>query len=144
MKSSTTKSDREKTVEELHWESTKWKSQFLHMEDELLFITRLLNSYVFEPNTPNLFERLLDYKTRTREVDKRKDVVHGHLIKHESELGGILECTDRGRDELYFKKHDELKANVKSCLSDFQCLKTEIFNYAGGILRKHKPDKKNP
>ena len=143
MKSSATKSDRNKAVEELHWESAKWKSQFLHMEDELLFIKRLLNSYVFEPNTPNLFERLLDYKTRINSVDEMKDVVNKDLVKHESELGGILECSDRDCDDMYFKKHDELKEKVKSCLSDFQGLKTEIFNYAGGILRKHKPDKKN-
>ena len=142
MKNSATKSNRINEVEELHWESTTWKSQFLHMEDELLFIERLLNSYVFEPNTPNLFERLMDYKSRIKEVCKRKDEVVTTLSEHESQLGGMLERDDRFCDQVYFGKHDEIKSEVKECLGDFQNLKAEIFNYAGSILRKHKPDKK--
>lgn len=31
-------------VEELHWEIQQWKSQFQFIEDELLFIARLLDS----------------------------------------------------------------------------------------------------
>jgi hypothetical protein len=75
MKNSPEKTNQEKQVEKLHWESFKWKSHFLLMEDELFFIDRLLNSYVFEPNTPNLFERLMEYKTRTKKLKERKDAV---------------------------------------------------------------------
>ncbi|MGW9685741.1 hypothetical protein [Flagellimonas sp. 2504JD1-5] len=139
MKNSLTKKEPEKTVEKFHWESLKWKSHFLLMEDELLFINRLLNSYVFEPNTPNLFERLMDYKSRIKKVEEKKNEAKTRLVVHESELGGLLECLAKSCDKAYQKEHESIKAEVMACIEDFQNLKLEIFNYAGGILRKNKP-----
>lgn len=131
--------DQDRKVELLHLECQNWKSGLQFMEDELLFIERLLNSYVFEPNTPNLFERLSDYQQRlikTR-VDKKEAV--GQIARHRKDLGGMLECTDSECDLTYYLKHEKLKAKVLSCQQDFRHLKTEIFNYAGGILKKRKP-----
>ncbi len=140
MKDSLTKLGHEKKAEKLHWESLKWKSHFLLIEDELLFITRLLNSYVFEPNTPNLFERLMDYKSRINKIEQRKDVIKASLVVHESKLGGLMECLGKSCDKAYQKEHKAIEAEVMRCIEDFQNLKLEIFNYAGGILRKNKPN----
>jgi len=109
------------------------------MDDELVFIDRLLGSYVFQPNTPNLFERLQDYKNRLKETKTRKQELRGHISKHENTLGGMLECIDSECDLGYYRKHDRLRTQVCQCLEDFQKLKSEIFNYAGGILKKRKP-----
>ena len=133
------KEDQEKKVEKLHWESLKWKSHFLLMEDELLFINRLLNSYVFEPKTPNLFEQLMDYRSGIKKIEKRKDAAKASLVIHESELGGLLECLGKSYDKAYQKEHETIEAEVIGCIEDFQNLKLEIFNYAGGILKRNKP-----
>lgn len=130
---------QEKKVEELHWEIQQWKSHFQFLDDELTFIARLLGSYVFQPNTPNLFERLQDYNTRIKKVGTTKKEVRDHISKHENTLGGMLECTDSACDLSYYRKHDKLQIKVDTCLSEFQELKSEIFNYAGGILKKRKP-----
>jgi len=130
---------QEKKVEELHWEIQQWKSHFQFMEDELTFIARLLDSYAFQPNTPNLFERLQDYKSRIKKIKTTKKEVRDHISKHENTLGGMLECTDSACDLNYYRKHETLKAKVNICFGDFQKLKSGIFNYAGGILKKRKP-----
>jgi hypothetical protein len=39
----------------------------------------------------------------------------------------------------YYQKHEAIKAYVVAFLENFQGLKSEIFNYAGGILKKKKP-----
>lgn len=140
MKNPVAASGRKEKVEELHWESLKWKSHLLLMEDELLFINRLLKSYAFEPNTPNLFERLSDYRERISQVEKKKNQAKKNIASHESELGGIMECKDRACDNAYYQKHNAIEAEVLACINDFQTLKSEIFNYAGGILKKHKPN----
>ncbi|WP_190810993.1 hypothetical protein [Flagellimonas sp. S3867] len=140
MKNSLIKTDQEKKMEKLHWESLKWKSQFLLMDDELLFINRLLNSYVFEPKTPNLFERLMDYKSRIKKTEDNIDKIKSCLIIHESELGGVMECLGKSCEKAYQMEHEVIEAEVMSCIEDFQNLKLEIFNYAGGILRKNKPN----
>lgn len=131
--------DQEKKVEELHRDSQHWKSLLRLMQDEILFIDRLLNSYVFEPNTPDLFERLTNYKERIEKIKTHQTVLRKAISKHENDLGGMLECRNRECDLGYYKRHNELKEMVASCTDVFQNLKTEIFNYAGGILKKRKP-----
>ena len=126
-------------VEELYRDTKRWKSSFQFTANEMLFLERLLNSYVFEPNTPNLFERLLDYQERLKRTISKKTEVTDRIRKHENNLGGMLECTDSSCDLEYYRKHEQLKAEVVSFREDFRQLKTEIFNYAGGILKKRKP-----
>ena len=133
---------KRKKIEELHRSSQQWKSMLLFIEDEMIFIDRLLNSYVFEPDTPNLFERLQDYLRRLKESKSKKSLVKHNISNHENHLGGILECKDAVCDEEYYRKHDKLGTEVMEFVSEFQDLKSEIFNYAGGILRKRRPKNK--
>ncbi|NAS11932.1 DUF342 domain-containing protein [Poritiphilus flavus] len=127
------------TQEKLHWESQQWKSDLCFIEDEITFIDRLLNSYVFQPNTPNLFERLQDFLQRLAKVKEEKATLRKRISKHESDLGGMMECKDETGNKEYFRKHKVLKDRMRECNTNFQALKSEIFNYAGGILKKRKP-----
>ncbi len=126
-------------VEELYRDTKRWKSCFHFNSDEMLFLERLLNSYVFEPNTPNLFERLRDFHERLKKSITVKSDVTDRIRKHEANLGGMLQCTDSSCDLEYYSKHEQLKAEVTGFQEDFRQLKSEIFNYAGGILKKRKP-----
>jgi len=127
-------------LEKFHLDSQQWKSSFHLMKDELLFIDELLHSYVFEPDTPNLFERLQDYLERLKTVNNYKTKLEKRIAQHENKLGGALECKNGQGDEDVHAEHQELKANVVNCLQQFQILKSEVFNYAGGILKKRRPD----
>ena len=140
-KSKFTKADQTKKVEELHTDFQQWKSHLYLMQDELTFINHLLNSYIFEPNTPNLFERLQDYQTRLKKMSVNRLEVCQMIAQHEKELGGMIQCTDTACDNAYYENHEITKAESVSCLENFQNLKSEIFQYAGGILKRRKPHK---
>jgi len=127
------------TVRKFHLDSQKWKSSFFLINDELVFIEHLLHSYVFEPNTPNLFERLQDYLERLKVIKSYKTKIQELIVIHENKLGGTLECKDGKFDEEIHAEHEKLKAKVADCIQQFQILKTEIFNYAGGILKRRRP-----
>lgn len=126
-------------VDDLYLDTKRWKSALQFTADEMLFLERLLNSYVFEPNTPNLFERLRDYLERLAKTVHHKKEVTDRIRKHERGLGGMLECMDSACDLEYYRKHEQLKAEVVSFQETFRELKSEVFNYAGGILKKRKP-----
>lgn len=128
-------------LQKLHLDVQKWRSSFFLINDELIFIEQLLHSYVFEPNTPNLFERLQDYLERLKRIKSDITNVNKLIVQHENNLGGSIECRNVKCDEDVHVEHGKLKANVANCLQKFKILKTEIFNYAGGILKKRKPDK---
>ncbi|MET6989913.1 hypothetical protein [Sediminicola arcticus] len=133
------KPEQEKKVDLLHTESRNWKSSLHLVNDEVIFIDNLLSSYVFEPNTPNLFERLQTYQAQIKKNKEHKTLVMHAIQKHEKGLAGMLECADYSCDLGYYQKHEAIKAYVVAFLENFQGLKSEIFNYAGGILKKKKP-----
>lgn len=135
-----TKDQKLDTIQKLHLDTQKWKSSFFLMNDELVFIEQLLHSYIFEPNTPNLFERLQDYLERLKHIKTDKTNLQDLMVQHENNLGGSIECKNSKFDEDVYVEHEKLKANVVNCLQQFQILKSEIFNYAGGILKRRRPD----
>lgn len=139
MEKSNINKEQEKKVELLHAESRNWKSSLHLVSDEVTFIDNLMNSYVFEPNTPNLFERLQNYQAQIKKNKERKALVMDAIEQHQKILGGMLECTDYACDLEYYQKHEAIKAQVVGFLENFQLLKSDIFNYCGGILKKRKP-----
>jgi hypothetical protein len=108
---------QEKKVEGSHWEIQQCKSHFQFLDDELLFIARLLDSGVFQPNSPNLFERLQDYKTRIKRIEATKKEVREHISEHENTLGRYVGMCRCACDMTYYRKHDKLQIKFDSCLS---------------------------
>ena len=135
----TDKIDQNKKLDVLYADCKYWISTFKFTEDEIVFITKLLESYVFEPNTPNLFERLQDYLKRIKQIEIENTRVKKRVIDHENKLGGMLECVNDACDLTFYNKHNLIKAEVNNCNEIFKVLKAEIFNYAGGILKSKKP-----
>ncbi|MCE2611562.1 hypothetical protein LVD13_01165 [Flavobacteriaceae bacterium D16] len=136
-----TKTKKETTsTQEFHTATKNWISSLEFIDDELRFIENLLCSYVFEPDTPNLFERLQDYKERLVDIQLRKKDLAKWLLDHENELSGLLESLQDKEDDSYSQGHRELQVEFLLFHEDFQQLKSEIFNYAGGILRKRRPE----
>lgn len=127
------------SAEHFHTTTKSWISCLGLIEDELRFIENLLHSYVFEPDTLNLFERLQDFTSRLTDIQLRKKKLSVWLRDHENDLSGLLECKYQ-RDTSYEQRHRELQVEYVLFAEDYQQLKTEIFNYAGGILRKRRSE----
>ncbi len=130
---------QEKRVQELHLELQEWRSHIYFIEDEMHFMDKLLHSYVFEPRTPNLFERLEKFKAELDASKKDKKKLKGLITKHENTIGGIMECTSEVRDTACYKKHVELQNRLTRYFEDYRNLKSAVYAYAGSILKRRKP-----
>lgn len=126
----------------MHWKIQQWKLRFQLMDDEIVFIKRLLDSNAFKPNIPNLFERLQDYKSRLQDIENRNAAVRSQISLHENSLGSDLDIADNSISAADVKKNDSLQLEVDECQGDYQNLKSEIFNYTGSILIMNKPEVK--
>tara|TARA_R110002012_G_scaffold263456_1_gene446256 strand:- start:92718 stop:93131 length:414 start_codon:yes stop_codon:yes gene_type:complete len=126
-------------VAELHEDCSYWMSSFNFFEEELIFMKKLLDSYVFEPNSPNLFERLQEYKAHLASANVAWAALKQAVKKHENNLGGMLECQEDSCDLTFYEQHKVLKKQVLHSFETFKVLKSQIFNYAGGILKNRKP-----
>jgi len=129
-------STKKDSIEVLHHETRTWLSQLHFISDEMKFIEHLLDSYVFEPDTPDLFQRLQEYERSLAKSKKGCSEVCEQIRKHENKLGGLLELDNGTLDSAYVKKHLQYEAEVVRFMLEFQELKAAIFNYAGGILKK--------
>ncbi|MDF0717933.1 hypothetical protein PY092_17345 [Muricauda sp. 334s03] len=130
---------RERKIEVMHNELQNWKSYLLFIEDEMAFIQRLLDSYVFEPRTPNLFERSENFKQHFNTSKQDRESLSKSIKIHENGLGGIFECVQDECDAHYYDKHQNLKDKVKDYVKSYIKLKKEVYNYAGTVLKKKKP-----
>lgn len=128
-----------KKVGDLHWEVQQWKSLLQFMDNEYIFIERLLSASVFKDNTPNLYERLHGYKTRLQEANNRNHDIKTQIARHENSLGNLSEIEEIEINSAYFKKNHNLQKEVEECLNNFKNLKAEVFNYVGGLLKKRPP-----
>ncbi len=130
---------RERKMEVMHDELQNWKSYLLFIEDEMAFIQRLLDSYVFEPRTPNLFERLETFKQHFDTSKKNRKSLTETIKKHENGLGGIFECTQDECDGHYYEKHQSLKKKFADYIQGYIKLKKEVYDYAGSVLKRKSP-----
>lgn len=126
-------------IAELHNKLQDWKSHLGFIGGEMAFIDKLLNSYVFEPRTPNLFERLEHFKQGFETAKKAKEQLQKSIVKHEKYLGGIVECTTDDCDKDFRERHEKLEASMREYLEGYLNLKSEVYNYAGTVLKRKKP-----
>ncbi|SHJ86624.1 hypothetical protein [Maribacter aquivivus] len=127
-------SKQNEKLKELHWKIQQWKIQFQVIDDEILFLERLLNSSAFKSNTPNLFERLEGYKTKIEELKYNIKTIRNSISVHENSLGEMFDVPENNNNQYYYQAHNQLKSNMSDCFKKFQILKCEIFNYTGTIL----------
>lgn len=126
------------TIDQYHEDVKVWKSNIALAVDEIRFIENLTQSYAFEPTTPNLFERLEEFKTQMYKIKKLLDTIQELLSKHDLELSGMLECDTVSCDIYFQEKHHIIKENYNQFVNSYGKTKTEIFNYCGIILKKRK------
>lgn len=128
------KNTQEELLKAFHQDAQWWKSIIGFIETDTQFIDRLLNSNAFKENTPNLFERLQQFKheiaTKTRETKNFKKEIENY----EDKLKGILECEDISCDTYYLENHKDLKGRFEKFYENFNNYKTSVFNYTGSIL----------
>ncbi len=127
-----------KALKEIHLETLEWKSCLQFIKGEIQFINQLLNSYVFEPNTLNLFERLQEYKEQITTTEEEIKSIDQSIRKHESLLGEILEFNFVSNDHSYYQEHELIKITFNQFYKDYRQLKASIFGYTGNILKKKK------
>lgn len=132
---------QERGTQELYLELQQWSSHIHFIEDEMHFINRLLNSYVFEPTTPNLFERLELFKQNFERSKKQKQRIKKRILEHQGKIAGILECSPKTGDLAYCRAHKKLKQKINEYFEEYLLLKSEIYGYAGSVLKRRKPAK---
>jgi hypothetical protein len=115
-----------------------WKVSMALVVDEIRFIDNLMQSYVFEPQTPNLYERLEEYKSQIFKTKTSLQHIQQLLMKLDLSLSGLKESETVAGDMFLQEKHLQTKQSFEQFMASYNKTKIPIFNYCGAVLKKIK------
>lgn len=128
------KKPREKYLSEI----SKWEDSLMFISEEMKFLGKLLSTGSFEPNIPNLYERLQQYSKKLQDLKNEEILLEKEIEKHKTDFDKELEENGEQKDSLIKRTHIQLRKNINAFSKKNSGLKLEIFNYTGNILKKNR------
>jgi len=127
-----------KTREKYLLEISEWEDSLMFISEEIKFLGKLLNAGIFEPNIPNLYERLQQYLKKLQGLKNQKILLEKEIERYKTDFDKELEEDEEHKYSLIKRTHLQLRKNMKEFSKNISSLKLEIFNYTGTILKKSK------
>jgi len=127
-----------KTREKYLSEISKWENSLMIVSEEIKFLSKLLSTGIFEPNIPNLYERLQQYSKKLQDLKNEEILLEKEIDKHKTDFAKELEKNEEQKDSLIKRTHIQLRKNITAFLNINSGLKLEIFNFTGNILKKSR------
>ena len=117
-------------------EISKWENSLIIVSEEIKFLGKLLSTGIFEPNIPNLYERLQQYSKKLQDLKNEEILLEKEIEKHKT--GFAKELEEEQKDSLIKRTHIQLRKNINAFLKINSGLKLEIFHFTGNILKKSR------
>jgi len=127
-----------KTREKYLSEISKWENSLMIVSEEIKFLGKLLSTGIFEPNIPNLYERLQQYSNKLQDLKNEEILLEKEIEKHKTGFAKELEENEEQKDSVIKRTHIQLRKNINAFLKNNSGLKLEIFNFTGNILKKSR------
>ncbi len=126
---------RDKTIDELLYNTFLWTSEFAFMNSELFFIKRLIKAYPFTSTIPNLFERLQLFILELDNVEMEKSSINDKINNYEKELREMKEIKLLESGHFNLIAYENLAEEVFMYLTHYKNLKIKIFEYINGLIK---------
>ena len=128
------KFNRDRSLDELFYDTVHWKHELDFIDGELNFTKKLTKTYPFKNSILNLFERIQLF-TKEIEIQKEeKNILLNLIQKHENQLNGMLECNDLSCDNFYVVEHEKIAVEIFNYIQKYRAFKIEINEYISGII----------
>lgn len=124
----------DKSIDELQFNLTFYKSRLLLLEEELGFFKHLMNSKIYDARTPNLFETFELFKKRIDADIKLHSKFLIEIDKQYSEVELKLECDELSCDDYFIRQNYELELEVVNFLMQTAKLKSEMIEYLKALI----------
>lgn len=138
MLNSAKKEFSKKTREKYLFEISQWEDSLMFISEEIKFLEKLLSTDIFEPNIPNLYEKLQQYSKKLQELKSEEILLEKEIEKHKADFAKELKENEEHTYLLIKSTQQQLMKNMKTFLKKICGLKLEIFNFTGNILKKSR------
>jgi hypothetical protein len=125
---------RDKTIEELLYNTSLWTSEFDFIQIELVFIKRLIKAYPFSSTIPNLYERLQLFILELDNFEKEKNNITTKINDYHLKITEKPEINTLESGHFYLVEYEKLAEEVFMYLIHYKNLKIQIFEYINGLI----------
>lgn len=125
---------KDKTIEELLYYVSLWKSKYAFINIELAFIKRLIKAYPFSVNIPNLYERLQLFSLELDNLEQTKNDILIQINDYEKKLTEGEETVMLVPGHLFLVEFEKLAEEVFMYRKIYRNLKIRIFEYINGLI----------
>lgn len=122
--------------DKMHKDAKFWNMAIKLYKYDLRFITTLLNGKIFKQNSPNLFERIAQWKLEIQELEEKIINFLSKIREHEHEMSGLIECDDISCDITYINRHQEIETLFREQFLYLQKEKQKILDFVESALQK--------
>lgn len=130
--------NRDKSIEELQYDSHEWESKLKFIKHELNFLKFLLNINIFEKGIMNLFETIELFKQDVDNANKKRSKLLDKTNLHISKITKKLECVNIDNNGFFIEIHENLEHEFEVFLEEINNLKLQLFQYIQSVIKKRK------
>lgn len=125
----------DKTIYELQFNLTFYKSRLELLTMELDFFIFLMTSNIYDTRIPNVFETFENFKKTINKIQKTKERLLKSINQQYNDVMLKLECDELSCDDYFIRRNSELEVEVVNFLMETAELKSKMIEYIKGIIK---------
>lgn len=126
--------NRDKSINELFFYTSIWKSEFEFIKIELSFLKLLIKTYPFKSKIPNMFEHLQLFILNIDKLEEDRNLILENIELHRNQLSKKLKRNDLKHDDFNILTYDNLADEIFNYLESYKNLKSKIYQYINGLI----------
>lgn len=126
---------RNRTIEELLYNTSLWTAGLNFIISELTFIKRLIKAYPFTATIPNLYERLQLFTLELDNFEKERIILTEKIDSYRLQVIKEPENTELESGHLNLLAYENLAEEIFMYLKHYKNLKIQIFEYISGLIK---------
>jgi len=126
---------RNRTIEELLYNTYLWTAELNFIISELAFIKRLIKAYPFTATIPNLYERLQLFTLELDNFEKERNILTKKIDNYRLQVIKEPENTKLESGHLNLLAYENLAEEIFMYLKHYKNLKIQLFEYMSGLIK---------
>lgn len=133
--------EREKSIEELHYNSTEWISEIDFINDEIRFLIHLLSSKYIDYLEAGLSKRIEIFSKKLLKEKTAGKTLRDLIYKHEIVLANLIETNSDASTMNYLDTYKKLEIEVETYFKKYKNLKKRIFEVVEKVMKRKNQKK---
>lgn len=123
-----------KSINEILYQINCWENEFDFIKKENSFIIKLLESDIFNSNTPNLFERIQQFLKDLSSTENTRNTLLIELDDYKNDLMGQDEKHHFETHNYYLIAYQKMAESIFNYFKNYKALKSTIYEYVEGVM----------